>query len=90
MAKLTKITNLPDVSKQNYELIKAGVKVFPEYMKDELTKKWSWYILYSDNGKVTRYNKPVSANEINLCVHLAILDRYNKLEKTTPLRTAKK
>ena len=90
MAKLTKITNLPDVSKQNYELIKAGVKVFPEYMKDELTKKWSWYILYSDNGKVTRYNKPISSNELNLCVHLAILDRYNKLEKTTPQRTTKK
>jgi len=81
MAKRAKITNLPDVSNQNYELIKAGVKVFPEYMKDELTKKWSWYILYSDNGKVTRYNKQVSANEINLCVHLAILDRFNKLTK---------
>jgi len=79
MAKRNQITNLPDVSKQNYELIKAGIKVFPEYMKDELTKKWSWYILYSDNGKVIRYNKPVSANEINLCVHLAILDRYKKL-----------
>jgi hypothetical protein len=90
MAKRKGITNLPDVSKQNYELIKAGVKVFPEYMKDPITKKWSWYILYSDNGKVTRYNKPISSNEINLCVHLSIIDRYNKLEKTTPLRTAKK
>jgi len=81
MAKRKEIINLPDVSKQNYELIKAGVKIYPEYMKDELTKKWSWYILYSDNGKITRYNKPVSSNEINLCVHLAILDRYKKLTK---------
>ena len=81
MAKRAKITNLPDVSKQNYEIIKAGVKVFPEYMKDELTKKWSWFILYSENGKVIRYNKPISSNEINLCVHLAIIDRYNKLTK---------
>lgn len=79
MAKRKEITNLPDVSNQNYELIKAGVKIYPEYMKDTITKKWSWYILYSDNGKITRYNKPISSNEINLCVHLAILDRYKKL-----------
>jgi len=88
--KVKKIVILPDVSNQNYELIKAGVKVFPEYMKDELTKKWSWYILYSDNGKIVRYNKPISSNEINLCMNLAILDRYNKLEKPTPKRTARK
>ena len=81
MAKRKEITNLPDVSKQNYELIKAGVKVFPEYMKDELTKKWSWYVCYSDNGKVTRYNKTVATNELNLCIHLAILDRFKKLIK---------
>jgi len=77
--KVKKNIILPDVSKQNYELIKVGVLVYPEYMKDELTKKWSWYILYSDNGKIIRYNKQVSANEINLCVHLVILDRYKKL-----------
>ena len=79
MAKRKEITNLPDVSNQNYELIKAGVKVYPEYMKDPITKKWSWYILYSVNGKITRYNKPISSNEINLCVHLAILSLYKKL-----------
>ena len=81
MAKRAKIINLPDVSKQNYELIKSGVKIYPEFMKDPITKKWSWYILYSDNGKITRYNKPISANEINLCVHLAILSLYKKLNK---------
>jgi len=81
MAKRNQITNLPDVSKQNYELIKAGIKVFPEYMKDELTKKWSWYILYSDNGNIVRYNKPISSNEINISLHLAILDRFKKLTK---------
>ena len=79
MAKRKEITNLPDVSNQNYLLIKAGIKVYPQYMKDPITKKWSWYILYSDNGKVTRYNKLISANEINLCVHLAILSLYKKL-----------
>lgn len=79
MAKRKEITNLPEVSKQNYELIKAGIKIYPEYMKDQLSKKWNWYILYSDNGKVTRYEKPISSNEINSCVHLAILDRYKKL-----------
>lgn len=79
MAKRKEITNLPDVSNQNYLLIKSGVKVYPEYIKDSITKKWSWYILYSDNGKVTRYEKPISANEINLCVHLAILSLYKKL-----------
>mgnify|MGYP003408620286 FL=1 len=81
MAKRKEITNLPDVSKQNYELIKAGVHVYPEYMKDPITKKWSWYILYSDNGKITRYNKAISSNEINISLHLAILDRFNKLTK---------
>ena len=81
MAKRAKITNLPDVNKQNYELIKAGVKVYPEYMKDPITKKWSWYILYSDNGKIVRYNKPISSNEINISLHLAILDRHKKLIK---------
>jgi hypothetical protein len=81
MAKLKEITNLPDVSNQNYELIKAGVHVYPEFMKDPITKKWSWYILYSDNGKITRYNKPISSNEINISLHLAILDRFKKLIK---------
>ena len=81
MAKRKEITNLPDVSKQNYELIKAGVHVYPEFMKDPITKKWSWYILYSDNGKIVRYNKPISSNEINISLHLAILDRHNKLTK---------
>jgi len=81
MAKRKEIINLPDVSKQNYELIKAGVFVYPEYMKDELTKKWSWYVCYSYNGKVTRYNKTVATNELNLCIHLAILDRFKKLIK---------
>ena len=81
MAKLKEITNLPDVSNQNYELIKAGVHVYPEFMKDPITKKWSWYILYSDNGKVVRYNKPISSNEINISLHLAILDRHKKLTK---------
>ena len=81
MAKRDKIINLPDVSKQNYELIKAGVLVYPEYMKDSITKKWSWYVCYSDNGKVTRYNKAVASNELNLCIHLAIIDRFKKLIK---------
>lgn len=81
MAKRNQITNLPDVSNQNYELIKAGVHVYPEFMKDPITKKWSWYILYSDNGKITRYNKPISSNEINISLHLAILDRFKKLIK---------
>ena len=81
MANRAKIINLPDVSKQNYELIKAGVFVFPEFMKDPITKKWSWYILYSDNGKITRYNKPITSNEINISLHLAILDRHKKLTK---------
>ena len=81
MAKRNQIINLPDVSKQNYELIKAGVLIYPEYMKDSITKKWSWYILYSDNGKVTRYNKPISSNEINISLHLAIIDRHKKLTK---------
>ena len=33
MAKRAKITNLPDVSKQNYELIKYGVKVYPIHFR---------------------------------------------------------
>jgi len=79
--KVKKIVNLPDVSMQNYELIKANVFLYPEYMKDELTKKWNWYICYSDKGKITRYNKAVASNELNLCIHLAIIDRFKKLIK---------
>ena len=81
MAKRSTITNLPDVSIQSYELIKAGVKIYPEYMKDSITKKWSWYILYNDNGNIVRYNKPISSNEINISLHLAIIDRHKKLTK---------
>ena len=81
MAKLKEITNLPDVSNQNYELIKAGVHVYPEFMKDPITKKWSWYILYSDKGKVIKKKKKKSSNEKNISLHLAILSRFKKLTK---------
>jgi hypothetical protein len=81
MSKRAKITNLPDVSKQNYEIIKAGIKVFPDWVQDKITKKWNWYIFYNDNGNIVRYNKPVNSNDLNLSIHLSILDRYNKLIK---------
>ena len=75
MAKISKITNLPDVSKQNYELIKAGVKVYP------ISHRNKWYIEIDNNGKLQRFDKAIAQNEVNLAVHKTILYCFEKINE---------
>jgi len=75
MSKRAKITNLPDVSNQNYEIIKAGVKVYP------ISHRNKWYIEIDNNGKLQRFDKAIAQNEINLAVHKTILYCYEKINK---------
>jgi hypothetical protein len=67
MAKRKEIENLPDTSKQYYELLKKGYEVYPTY------NNFKWWIEYKYNGEVTRFTKPVAQKEINLAIHKTIL-----------------
>ena len=67
MAKRKETESLPDTSKQYYELIKQGFKVYPIY------DKYKWWIEYEYKGEVTRFTKPISANEINIAIHKTII-----------------
>lgn len=73
MAKRGKITNLPDVSIQSYELIKSGIKVYPIHFRGK------WWIEINNNGKIQRFEKAIAQNEINLAVHKTILYCYEKI-----------
>jgi len=75
MAKRKEITNLPDVSKQNYELIKAGIKVYPIHFIGK------WRIEINNKGKIQRFEKAITQNEINLAVHKTILYCFEKINK---------
>lgn len=75
MSKRDKITNLPDVSKQNYEIIKAGVKVYPVYFRGK------WHIEIDNKGKIQRFEKAIVQNEVNLAVHKTILYCHEKIIK---------
>ncbi len=75
MAKRPKAINLPDVSKQNYEIIKAGVKVYPVYFRGK------WFIEIDNNGTIQRFEKSIVQNEVNLAVHKTILYCYEKINK---------
>ncbi len=67
MAKRKEIESLPDTSKQYYELIKQGFKVYPIY------DKYKWWIEYEYKGEVTRFTKQISAKEINTAIHKTII-----------------
>lgn len=67
MAKRKEIERLPELGNKNYELIKQGFKVYPVY------HKYKWWIEYEYKGEVTRFTKPISANEINLAIHKTII-----------------
>jgi hypothetical protein len=73
MAKRKTTTQLPDVSKQNYELIKAGVKVYPVHFRGK------WFIEIENNGTIQRFEKSVTQQEINLAVHSTIIYCYKRL-----------
>jgi hypothetical protein len=73
MAKRKEIERLPDLGNKNYELIKKGYKVYPVY------HKYKWWIEYEYKEEVTRFTKPISANEINLSIHKTILHLHQKI-----------
>ncbi len=67
MAKRKETEPLPDLGNKNYELIKQGFKVYPVY------HKYKWWIEYEYKGEITRFTKPIPANEINLAIHKTII-----------------
>jgi len=73
MAKFKKIESLQDTSKQYYELIKQGYKVYPIY------HKYKWWIEYEYKGEITRFTKPISSNEINLSINKTIIHLYKNI-----------
>lgn len=73
MAKHKIIESLQDTSKQYYELIKKGYKVYPIY------HKYKWWIEYEYKGEVTRFTKPISSNEINLSINKTIIHLYKNI-----------
>lgn len=58
---------LPELGNKLYELIKQGFKVYPVY------HKYKWWIEYEYKGEVTRFTKPISANEINTAINKTII-----------------
>jgi hypothetical protein len=70
MAKRKAKTHIPDSSKEAYECIKKGIKVYPIY------KNGRWFICYEINGKVTRYDKHIQQEEINLSVCKTYIHLY--------------
>jgi hypothetical protein len=73
MAKHKIIESLQDTSKQYYELIKQGYKVYPVY------HKYKWWIEYEYKGELTRFTKPISSNEINLSINKTIIHLYKNI-----------
>jgi hypothetical protein len=67
MAKRKEIENLPDTSKQYYELLKQGYEVYPTY------NNFKWWIEYKYKGQVTRFTKPVTQGEITSAINKTII-----------------
>lgn len=79
MAKRKPIIKLPDVQKEHYYITKRGVKVYPEFVQDKITKRWNWKICIDNNGKIQMFDKIVSSDELNLSLHKTILYCYERL-----------
>ena len=60
-------------SEQIYFVIKSGIKVYP------ISKSGSWYIEVDNNGRIQRFDKKVSQNELNEAIAKTIIFYYNKL-----------
>jgi len=73
MAKRKEIESLQDTSKQYYELIKQGYKVYPVY------HKYKWWIEYEYKGEVTRFTKPISSNEISISINKTIIHLHKTI-----------
>jgi hypothetical protein len=52
-----------------------GIKVYPVSVLGE------WFIEVDTNGKKIRFNKKVSANDLNESIALTVIFYYNKLKE---------
>lgn len=66
---------LPDVSNENYRLIKAGIKVYP------VATNGKWKIHVDNNGKITIFNKVITQKEVNYAINQTITFMFNKLKE---------
>jgi len=60
---------------QIYFVSKNGIKVYP------ISKSGAWYIEVDNNGRIQRFEKKVSQNELNEAIALTIIFYYNKLKE---------
>ena len=60
---------------QIYYVHKNGIFVYP------ISKSGSWFIEVNNNGKILRFPKKVSQNELNESLAKTIIFYYNKLKK---------
>ena len=60
---------------QIYFVIKSGIKVYP------ISKLGSWLIEVDNNGKIQRFEKKVSQNDLNDAIAKTIIYYYNKLKE---------
>lgn len=61
---------------QIYLVNKSGIKVYP------VSKLGSWFIEVDNNGKIHRFEKKVSADDLNETIAKTIIYYYNKLKET--------
>lgn len=69
---LFQITASPE---QIYFVGKSGVLVYP------ISKSGSWFIEVSNNGKILRFEKKVSKNDLNEVIAKTIIYYYKKLKE---------
>lgn len=74
--KKTSKENIPDTSKQYYELYKLGYIFYPQY--DEILRKW--FICYEFKGQKTKIKKSITQKEINISLAKTILFIYDKVK----------
>jgi hypothetical protein len=60
---------------QIYFVSKNGIKVYP------ITKTGAWYIEVDNNGRIQRFEKKVSQNELNEALAKTVIFYYNKLKE---------
>ena len=56
-------------------VIKSGIKVYP------ISKLGSWFIEVDNNGRLQRFDKKVSQNDLNDSIAKTIIFYYNKLKE---------
>jgi len=65
----------PEVNKESHFLFKRGVKVYPNFIGGK------WYIEWESKGKIDRFKKSISQNEINISLAKSIQYLYKKQQE---------